>query len=155
MQEINFNIPVKTVSESNLREHWTQRKKRSDTQKLATLCQMIKIKDNITFPCTVILTRIGKRKLDTDNLPISLKHVRDEIANHLIPGLKPGQADGDSRICWIYQQKTDKNYSIDVKIIYNNENYNCKNCGGNLILCADPLNRIENYWICEKCLTID
>ena len=49
-----------------------------------------------------LLVAVRHRLLDDDNLAGSLKHLRDAIADSLLPGLKPGQADGHFR--WEYGQ---------------------------------------------------
>jgi hypothetical protein len=68
------------------------------------------------LPCHIVLTRIGKKKLDSDNLPMSMKWVRDAVADQLIPGLLPGRADDDSRITWDYAQEIAKEYAVRIEI---------------------------------------
>lgn len=118
---IDAKIPLKTVSECNLREHWRQRHKRAVGQKflveyhLKPLCEGVLI----PLPCKITLTRIGKRRMDTDNLAISFKHVRDAAADILFDPdgkLCKGRADGDPRIDWIYAQEISKEYSIKIKV---------------------------------------
>ena len=58
----------------------------------------------IFLPCVVTLTRHGVKELDYDNLVGSFKHVRDAVADYIHPGLKPGQADDDPNITWVYAQ---------------------------------------------------
>lgn len=53
-----------------------------------------------TFPIEVTLTRVGVRKLDSDNLASAFKHVRDGIAEYV------GVDDGDERWTWNYAQRT-------------------------------------------------
>lgn len=48
------------------------------------------------------LIALRNRLLDDDNLAASYKHLRDAIADSLIPGLAPGAADGWFR--WEYGQ---------------------------------------------------
>jgi len=48
---------------------------------------------------SVRLTRVGPRRLDSDNLAAALKHVRDGVADAL------GVDDGDPRLEWIYDQQ--------------------------------------------------
>ena len=55
-------------------------------------------------PCLFILTRIGPRKMDRDNLIYSFKKVRDVLSDLVLPGLAPGQADSDPRLYWRYDQ---------------------------------------------------
>lgn len=98
---IDFQAPVKTVSEMNQREHWRvkhQRKLEQQTEMLIALQNNL-VGRKVTFPCVVKLTRIGPRALDTDNLAGSLKHVQDSVARKL------GVDDGDTtRVTWVYAQ---------------------------------------------------
>jgi hypothetical protein len=60
----------------------------------------------------VRIVRIGPRKLDSDNLAISAKGIRDGIAQRL------GINDGSDRITWSYAQARGKRkeYSVRVEI---------------------------------------
>ena len=42
--------------------------------------------------------------MDDDNLQNALKSIRDSIADLILPGMAKGQADGDDRIQWRYDQ---------------------------------------------------
>jgi|SRR3990167_11125821 len=77
---------------------------------------------NVVLPCSVRLTRIGHRMLDEDSAIYSLKYVRDEISDLLIPGLARGRADGDKRITWEYGQEIGP-YGIRIEIEYDEPSY--------------------------------
>jgi hypothetical protein len=62
----------------------------------------------LPYPCTVRLTRGGKRQLDSDNLQYAFKYIRDEIASFILPGLARGKADDDPKIKWEYCQQVGK-----------------------------------------------
>lgn len=121
-------IPIKTVSESNSSEHWTKKHKRHKCQKNAV---HLYITQNVCksvlhhgFPIYIELTRISPRSLDIgDNLPCSLKPIRDYIANRLKPGLQIGRADDCTKeFIWIYKQKKGEPKQYGVKIgFYHNE----------------------------------
>lgn len=118
---LDTTIAVRTVSEANMCEHWSKRYKRSKSQKKTVSMHLEGVfKSNaFTLPCKVILTRVGKRRLDSDNLASSLKYVRDAIAEWLVDSegkLAPGQADGDERIEWIYKQEIGPQYAVRVQI---------------------------------------
>lgn len=103
-------------SESNLREHWTARRRRHSIQKLALITRIRQKKPDITFPCTITFTRISPRALDDDNLPTAFKAIRDALADYIFPGLPPGRADGDKRLSWQYkQEKGPHSYRIEIK----------------------------------------
>jgi hypothetical protein len=90
---LDFQVPVKTVSELNQREHWAVKNKRKQLQQLEV---MAVLNNNlrgrsVQLPCLVKLTRIGPRKLDEgDNLSSAFKGIRDQIAKQL------GADDGDT-----------------------------------------------------------
>jgi hypothetical protein len=79
---IKFEIPIRTPSSANLREHYMARARRAKKQKADTslLCP------RWTWPPILLirLTRIGGHELDShDNLPAALKPVVDGIASWL------------------------------------------------------------------------
>lgn len=89
-------LPIKTVSLTNQREHWRVRHRRTQYQREAVALLMPK---GVPVPCTVKLTRISPGVLDDDNLPASMKSVRDEIAK------LSGIDDRDPRVRWEYAQR--------------------------------------------------
>ena len=118
---IEWNIPIRTVSEANCSEHWTKKKKRHDQQKKWIWLYFKRDGTKITLPCTIKLTRLGKRLLDADdNLRMSFKWIKDYIADQLIPNLAAGRADDDKRITWEYDQEISKTYSIKIEISIDN-----------------------------------
>lgn len=86
---VEFTIPVRTVSEANMREHWTAKNRRKKQQQEVTAVSLMAAgipcglhgKSPIGLPCHVSLTRYGAKALDTDNLAGSFKHVQDSIAD--------------------------------------------------------------------------
>jgi hypothetical protein len=107
-QVYNWFIPIHTVSEANSSDHWTAKKKRHDLQKRWIWVCFKTHKPQIPLPCKIKLTRVGKKLLDSDNLPVSMKYIRDAIADQIFPGKAAGQADNDQRLSWEYDQKTSK-----------------------------------------------
>lgn len=111
------SIPLRIVSEANTHQHHMVRYNRQKKQVRVikfSLCSC-----DIKPPCLVTITRVAPRSLDAlDNLPSSLKHVIDAIASYLIPGLKPGRADGSKEISWHLSQEKGppKTYALRIKI---------------------------------------
>ncbi len=104
---ITIKLPIPTVSLLNSREHWSKKARRASDQRYTT---RLYLKNNHPeFPFTinesskiiVKITRIGKRKLDSDNLAGSQKHIRDGIADYI------GIDDGSSQFDWQYDQIID------------------------------------------------
>lgn len=100
-----YRLPVKLASLANLREHWSKRAERARIQKMATL-----VVEPHPLPCIVTITRMGPKPLDTDNLAISAKHLRDGIAARL------GVDDADPRVEWRYRQDKSPEHEAVVTI---------------------------------------
>lgn len=102
---IEYTLPIRLISTANAREHWAIKAKRAKLHRAATIV----IKKH-PLPCVVELIRVGKRKLDGDNLQNSAKALRDGIADRL------GADDADPRIEWKYDQIIGKDYAAIVRI---------------------------------------
>jgi hypothetical protein len=91
----SFTIPLRTQTcAGNLREHWRARAKRVESERYATAWSLKAYATPHVFPTNAVagrfrpllvrLTRISPRgRLDTGNLPGSLKAVQDQIAEWL------------------------------------------------------------------------
>lgn len=106
-------LPIRTVSEANVRTHWAARARRARDQRstvaIALRCHGVTV---ATLPCVVALTRIAPRELDDDNLRGALKAVRDGIADALEVD------DRDARVRWEYGQRRGaaNEHSVDIEI---------------------------------------
>ena len=112
---IEFTANVRIVSEMNQRCHWSVRKRRFDAQRTAVWAAWPRKRGKaitLPMPVTVTLTRIGPRKLDSDNLAGGAKACRDEIARIL------GVDDGSDAITFIYKQEkgSPKLYALQIRI---------------------------------------
>lgn len=106
-----------TVPETNSREHWHVKGVRHTLQKALVRQAIGGEVGTITLPVKVRLTRIASRKMDEkDNLRTSLKWICDEIADLLIPGKAPGQADSSPLIQWEYAQEIGSIRKIRIQI---------------------------------------
>lgn len=117
---------IKTVSESNRREHWGSRAARVKKQRNAAhaavraigFIQYLesivtgKVQCPVTFEIT--LTRIAPRKLDDDNLRGALKAVRDGVADAL--GFVD---DSDDALTWKYGQEKGRprEYAVRIDVV--------------------------------------
>lgn len=107
----SFFIPMHLMSIANIKEHWAKRSDRNKKQCRVTRSELEKIDfpKNLDFKrYDIQLVRVAPRKLDTDNLPFAMKHIRDCLADMIVPGLAPGRADDDARITWQYAQQKSK-----------------------------------------------
>jgi hypothetical protein len=93
-------LPIRTVSETNQREHWAKRHRRRADQRSATLLHLRAMRMRLpSLPVRITLTRVAPRKLDDDNLRGALKAVRDGVADWL------ELDDADEHIEWCYAQR--------------------------------------------------
>lgn len=116
--KIQFEIPVKTVSELNCTQPWRTKHRRHKMQKILTILSFNKHVDAVSLPCTIKLTRISSRKLDRhDNLCASQKWIVDALCECIFPGLQIGQADNDERIQIEYDQEKGSPQRVRVEII--------------------------------------
>ena len=102
VSEIQFEFPLRVVSEANQHEHWTAKGKRKVAQQMETEAMWIyHVRQRIIkTPCVVTFTKFGVSELDSDNLVGSFKHVRDQVAKQL------GIDDGDtSKVTYIVKQQ--------------------------------------------------
>lgn len=110
---IEFTIPIRLVNGANIREHWAKRAKRAKEQRgLAYMyMQQHQREPGPVPPWLVTITRVGKRKMDSDGLAISAKACRDGIAEAL------GVDDGDeAKITFAYAQEIGKAYAVRVRV---------------------------------------
>lgn len=108
-----FELPLRTVSLANAREHWSVRSRRGKKEKQAVLLAMSQIGEGfkLGMPTSVTMTRHGKRFLDDDNLSGSFKAIRDQIAACLKTDDGPA-----SNVKWFYAQEKSKTYSVSITI---------------------------------------
>lgn len=94
-----FEIPIRTISALNSREHWRQRAKRVKAEREATHYAIRQAANGMPLlPLKVSMTRIGPSSgLDDDNLSSSLKAVRDQIAQWL--GVNDRKSDLVQYVC--------------------------------------------------------
>lgn len=112
-----LEIPIKTISEGNCFEPWQTRHRRHKSQKKAVFYAMLPIKYQLGLPCTITLIRQASRFLDVgDNLPMSMKFIRDGIAEQITGDFVPGRADNNPGFTWKYDQEKSKKYGV--KIIF-------------------------------------
>lgn len=115
MSDVVFvSVPIRTVSEANIRVHWAVRAKRVKAQRQAVAMTLSARRKHVRQPpYTVTLCRVAPSKgLDGDNLCSSLKASRDAVAEVL------GIDDGDSRITWRYLQRRGKpkEYAVEITV---------------------------------------
>lgn len=115
-------LDIETVSEANLKEHWHKSGKRHTYQKWAIKAHFNS--KTIPLPCVVKFSRLSPRVLDSDNLQMAFKWIRDQLAECIVyPHLdgveryhSAGRYDDDPRIEWQYSQEKSKKKGIRIEI---------------------------------------
>lgn len=94
-----LKLPIRLYSRANGPQNWRSHYFRNLKQKRAVMLALkaSRLKQR-GRPYSVLLVRNGQRKLDSDNLVVAFKHVRDTIADYF------GVSDGDDGIEWKYAQ---------------------------------------------------
>jgi len=110
LARVEVLVPVRTVSEANVRQHWRHRKRRASEHRLVTAALLRAQRARPELPVVVTLTRIGPKKIDSDNCWGALKHVRDGVADVY------GVDDGDGRYAWRCEQEVFREYGVRVEI---------------------------------------
>lgn len=110
---IVVELPIRTVSENNDREHWAVRHRRRKKQRLAATNGVSPVLGSVPGQgeIKVRLTRISPRQLDGDNLQGALKAVRDGISDAFCIDDGPR-----TRLKWFYGQEHGKNVAVKVEI---------------------------------------
>lgn len=116
-----WEVPLKIISEANSTEHWTKKHARHKSQRMVIGLMWLQKQPEIPFPCVVKMTRISSRLLDDDNLVGAFKHVRDYVADCIIPHKPIGRSDSDKRIKWEYAQEKGKPQGMRLEIFKRDE----------------------------------
>lgn len=113
MTAIVVNIPLRTYSLANQREHWTVRHRRAKRERTKAWvhCRQAGVwPSKRPAQIVVTLTRHAPCKLDSDNVCGALKSTRDGVADAL------GIDDGSELVEWRYEQEKAKGYSVTIRI---------------------------------------
>lgn len=112
---MRLHIPIRLQSLANTRMHWRAMMRLKQQQRSATKLSMLG-KPVPPLPLIVIITRIGPRKLDDDNLAAACKYVRDQVAECV------GVDDGSPLYTWVYRQRNDgrHQHGVEVEIVHRN-----------------------------------
>jgi hypothetical protein len=114
--ELVVTVPVRTRSETNMREHHMARHRRRKTVRVTVglVVRGALQGAGVSGPLEVVMTRCAPSNgLDGDNLVSSLKSVRDGVADAL------GIDDRDPRVTWRCEQRRAKrgDWSVEIRIL--------------------------------------
>ncbi len=113
--------PFKFINFANTNAHWSLKRKIKVKLNHVFYLPNITVLKRIDLPIVAKIIRISPRTQDFDNFAYNSKCIRDFIADCIIPGLAPGQADSNPKITWQYQQIKGKPKQHALRIeIWNN-----------------------------------
>ena len=104
---IVYDLPIKTVTGLNAREHWRVRHKRVQAERHTTAWHI----RPFATPAVVRFTRLSPALCDDDNLQGAMKAIRDEVAK--IAGVDDGPR---GPIRWEYAQEKCKRGDFGVRV---------------------------------------
>ena len=112
MSKLEITLPLRLASPMNgSYGNWRGPAARRKLQRGTTKAALMRYQTMLKPPVIVTITRIGKRKLDSDNLQASAKSVRDGVADAF------GVDDGDEdAYVWRYAQEKGKDYGVRIEI---------------------------------------
>jgi hypothetical protein len=110
---IVVQFPLYTTTESNTKGHWAGKANRAEKQREAVALVLAGPKAAgalPALPAVVTFTRIGKKRMDDDNLASAFKHVRDQLAETY------GVDDASDLYGWRYDQEIGAEYGVRITI---------------------------------------
>ena len=110
---ITVEIPMKTESLANLREHWRKTHQRAKTHRQAAAFHLkhFGARQPPAPPLLIRFTRLAPRPLDSDNNVISFKNLRDGVADYLgVPDNHPG-------LTFEYAQAKSAEYRVRIELV--------------------------------------
>lgn len=112
---VSVVVPIRTVSEANVRSFWAARARRVKAQRWAVAALLRGFRPLPALPAVVTLKRVAPSSgLDGDNLQSALKATRDAVAEVL------GVDDRDPRVVWVYEQRRGKpkEWAVEIQITH-------------------------------------
>lgn len=123
---IEWILPLE-IQSPNIKEHWSKTYARNNRNKRILRYQWQLLDEKPNPPCSISIQRLytpslkGKR-WDDDNMITGMKGIRDILADLLIPGKAPGQADNiEHGIKFEYDQLTARKKGVRIIIMTQEE----------------------------------
>lgn len=111
---------IQTVTEKNTGGHWSGKSRRAKLQRSLvyyTLLERLGRRCPVQPPCTVLLTRVAPRLLDShDNLASAVSHCVDGVSDYLAGGYGHGE-DRQPGLTWHYAQRQGPPRTYGVEIV--------------------------------------
>jgi hypothetical protein len=131
LNKVIWELPLKTVSEGNISEHWKVSSKRHRQQQYFIRLLWGAEGSKIMLPCVCTMIRLSSRFLDEeDNLRMAFKWIKDEIGACLFPdkvhsyrqksgatATNKGHCDSSPLIIWKYGQEKSNVLGIRIEFL--------------------------------------
>lgn len=117
--KVVIELPLRTKSEANCFEPWRLKHARHKEQQRMVALVLGPLRDKISLPCRILLTRFAPDQLDVfDNLPVSFKYIVDAVCAIITGEYRAGKADSDKRITIACDQVKSKEYGVRIEITF-------------------------------------
>lgn len=117
--KVILDLPIKTKSEANCFEPWQVKHGRHKDQQRIVALGLKPLRDHISLPCKIMLTRLAPDQLDAfDNLPMSFKYIVDAVCAIITGEYRAGKADSDKRISIACDQVKSPEYGVRIEITF-------------------------------------
>ena len=117
--KVLLDLPLQTVSEANCFEPWQVKHGRHKQQQRTVAAGLNPLRDKISLPCKIMLTRFAPDELDAfDNLPMSFKYIVDAVCAIITGEYRAGKADSDKRISIACGQVKSAEYGVRIEITF-------------------------------------
>jgi hypothetical protein len=117
--KVILDLPLQTKSEANCFEPWQVKHRRHKDQQRVVTLGLKPLRDKISLPCKIMLTRFAPDELDVfDNLPMSFKYIVDAVCAIITGEYRAGKADSDKRITIACDQVKSKEYGVRIEIMF-------------------------------------
>lgn len=114
-----LDLPLQTKSEANCFEPWQVKHGRHKDQQKVVALGLQPLRDHISLPCKIMLTRFAPDELDVfDNLPMSFKYIVDAVCAIITGEYRAGKADSDKRISIACDQVKSAAYGVRIEITF-------------------------------------
>jgi hypothetical protein len=112
-----IDLPLQTKSEANCFEPWQVKHARHKAQQRVVALGLRPLREKITLPCRIMLTRFAPDELDAfDNLPMSFKYIVDAVCAIITGEYRAGKADSDKRISIACDQVKSDAYGVRIEV---------------------------------------
>ena len=123
--KFSMEMPLRIHSEQSTAGQWMIKSRIHRQQKKTVISWLtyetmrMRLQIPQGWPLLFKLTRLGKRKMDSDNLVICMKWIRDALADYFFPHLSKAVRDEHDLVSWEYSQEIGHEYGLRIDVTLN------------------------------------